>query len=65
MDSTEIGNPPEKYAEVYTKAKELGMTHFTGHVGEEGPGEPVISLTSTFRVADCFPYYQPRTFAPL
>ncbi|KAL8278995.1 hypothetical protein RQP46_008664 [Phenoliferia psychrophenolica] len=37
MDSSEIGNPPEKYAEVYAKGKELGITHFTGHVGEEGP----------------------------
>lgn len=37
-DSTEIGNPPEKYTGVYNRARELGITHLTAHVGEEGPG---------------------------
>ncbi|KAI5479067.1 hypothetical protein MNV49_004349 [Pseudohyphozyma bogoriensis] len=41
MDSTEIDNPPEKYASVYARAKELGMEYFTGHVGEEGPAQSV------------------------
>ncbi|KAK4703943.1 adenine deaminase, partial [Phenoliferia sp. Uapishka_3] len=41
MDSSEIGNPPEKFAGVYERAVELGITHLTGHVGEEGPAASV------------------------
>ena len=36
-DSTELGNPPEKYKEVYQLARDLGMKHLTMHSGEEGP----------------------------
>ncbi|KAM0752241.1 adenine deaminase [Meredithblackwellia eburnea MCA 4105] len=41
MDSTEINNPPEKFADVYTKGKELGFKNLTAHVGEEGPAQSV------------------------
>ena len=36
LDSSELGNPPEKFARVFAKAKELGL-HLVAHAGEEGP----------------------------
>ncbi|TVZ40180.1 adenosine deaminase [Alteromonadaceae bacterium 2753L.S.0a.02] len=38
MASTEIGNPPEKFAELYKLGKQKGY-HLTTHAGEEGPPE--------------------------
>lgn len=36
LDSAERGNPPEKFAEVFARASELGIAR-TAHAGEEGP----------------------------
>jgi len=38
LDSSEVGNPPQKFEKVYTKAKELGFKA-VAHAGEEGPPE--------------------------
>lgn len=36
LDSAEIGNPPEKFTEVFTTARDMGL-HRVAHAGEEGP----------------------------
>ena len=36
IDSTEIGHPPEAFADVYRRARSLGL-RATAHAGEEGP----------------------------
>ncbi len=36
LDSSERGNPPEKFARVFERARSLGL-HLVAHAGEEGP----------------------------
>ena len=36
LDSSEVGNPPAKFAHVYSRAAELAL-HAVAHAGEEGP----------------------------
>lgn len=36
LDSSELGHPPEKFARVFARARELGL-HCVAHAGEEGP----------------------------
>jgi adenine deaminase len=36
LDSGELGNPPEKFAKVFRRCKDLGF-HLVAHAGEEGP----------------------------
>jgi len=36
LDSSEVGHPPEKFAKVFAKCKELGLK-LVAHAGEEGP----------------------------
>lgn len=36
LDSAEVGNPPEKFTEVFQAAADLGL-HRVAHAGEEGP----------------------------
>jgi adenosine deaminase len=36
LDSSEVGNPPLRFREVFATARELGM-HVVAHAGEEGP----------------------------
>ena len=36
LDSSEVGHPPEKFARVFARCKELGL-HLVAHAGEEGP----------------------------
>ena len=36
LDSSERGNPPEKFARVFAKARAAGL-HLVAHAGEEGP----------------------------
>ena len=36
LDSSELGNPPEKFARVFARCRELGF-HLVAHAGEEGP----------------------------
>jgi len=38
LDSSEVGNPPQKFENVYKKAKELGFKA-VAHAGEEGPAQ--------------------------
>ncbi len=40
LDSSEVGNPPSKFKNVYAKAREKGFM-LTAHAGEEGPAEYV------------------------
>jgi len=40
LDSSEVGNPPSKFKNVYAKAREEGFM-LTAHAGEEGPAEYV------------------------
>ncbi len=43
LDSGEVGNPPEKFARVFARCRELGF-HLVAHAGEEGP--PVYVWTA-------------------
>ena len=36
LDSSELGHPPEKFTEVFARARSLGL-HVVAHAGEEGP----------------------------
>ena len=36
LDSSEVGHPPEKFARVFARARDLGL-HVVAHAGEEGP----------------------------
>lgn len=36
LDSSELGNPPEKFARVFERCKQLGL-RLVAHAGEEGP----------------------------
>ena len=36
LDSSELGNPPENFARVFARCKQLGL-HLVAHAGEEGP----------------------------
>jgi adenine deaminase len=38
LDSSERGHPPEKFAHVFARCRELGL-HVVAHAGEEGPPE--------------------------
>ncbi|NRB77945.1 MAG: adenosine deaminase [Saccharospirillaceae bacterium] len=38
LDSAEVGNPPEKFKNVFLKAKQLGLQR-VAHAGEEGPAQ--------------------------
>jgi adenosine deaminase len=40
LDSAEVGHPPSKFAEVFERARELGL-RAVAHAGEEGPPEYV------------------------
>ncbi|KAM0793141.1 hypothetical protein ACM66B_000617 [Microbotryomycetes sp. NB124-2] len=40
-DSSEKGNPPEKFVNVYKRAREIGFPNLSGHFGEEGPADNV------------------------
>ncbi|MDY0748621.1 adenosine deaminase [Paucibacter sp. R3-3] len=40
LDSSEQGNPPEKFARVFARCRELGL-HLVAHAGEEGPASYV------------------------
>ena len=36
LDSSELGHPPEKFARVFARCRDLGF-HIVAHAGEEGP----------------------------
>ncbi len=49
LDSGEKGNPPEKFARVYERCRELGF-YLVAHAGEEGPAAYVRSALDNLNV---------------
>lgn len=52
LDSSEVGNPPSKFKNVYQKAEEAGLLR-VAHAGEEGPADYVweaLNLLEVLRV---------------
>jgi len=49
LDSSERGNPPEKFARVYGRCRELGF-RLVAHAGEEGPAAYVSSALDLLKV---------------
>jgi adenosine deaminase len=49
LDSSEVGYPPELYADAYTYARELGL-RAVAHGGEEGPPDYVIGALDVLGV---------------
>jgi adenosine deaminase len=42
LDSSEVGHPPEKFARVFARCRDLGL-RIVAHAGEEGPPEYIVS----------------------
>ena len=49
LDSSEVGNPPEKFAHVFTLAQAMGM-HLVAHAGEEGPPAYIYGALDVLQV---------------
>ena len=49
LDSSELGHPPEKFARVFARGRELGL-HLVAHAGEEGPPEYIRSALDVLHV---------------
>lgn len=52
LDSTEVGNPPSRFQEVFARAREAGFST-VAHAGEEGPAEYIwqaIDLLNVSRI---------------
>ena len=49
LDSGEVGNPPEKFARVFARCRELGF-RLVAHAGEEGPPEYVWTALDVLKV---------------
>jgi len=49
LDSSEVGHPPEKFARVFAKCRELGL-HVVAHAGEEGPPAYVWTALDLLKV---------------
>ena len=49
LDSSERGHPPEKFARVYARCRELGL-HLVAHAGEEGPPAYLWSALDVLKV---------------
>ena len=50
LDSSEAGNPPEKFQRVFEKARELGFKR-VAHAGEEGPADYIWQAIQLLAVA--------------
>ena len=50
LDSSEVGHPPEKFARVFARARELGLLT-VAHAGEEGPPEYVWQALDRLHVS--------------
>lgn len=50
LDSTEVGNPPEKFARVFATARAAGLVA-VAHAGEEGPADYVAGALDHLKVA--------------
>ncbi len=49
LDSGEHGNPPEKFARVFERCRELGL-HVVAHAGEEGPAAYIQTALDVLQV---------------
>jgi len=49
LDSSEVGHPPEKFAKVFARCRELGL-HLVAHAGEEGPPAYVWTALDVLKV---------------
>lgn len=49
LDSSERGNPPQKFARVFARARELGL-HAVAHAGEEGPPAYIEAALDVLKV---------------
>ncbi|MDB5820551.1 MAG: add [Rhizobacter sp.] len=49
LDSSERGHPPEKFAKVFARCRELGL-HLVAHAGEEGPPEYIWTAIDLLKV---------------
>ncbi len=49
LDSSEQGHPPEKFARVFARCRELGL-HVVAHAGEEGPPAYISSALDVLKV---------------
>jgi adenosine deaminase len=49
LDSGEVGNPPEKFARVFARCRELGL-HLVAHAGEEGPPAYIWTALDVLKV---------------
>jgi adenosine deaminase len=49
LDSSEVGHPPEKFARVFERARNLGL-HLVAHAGEEGPSSYIESALDVLNV---------------
>ncbi len=49
LDSGERGNPPEKFARVFARCRELGL-HLVAHAGEEGPAAYISTALDMLKV---------------
>ena len=49
LDSSEVGHPPEKFARVFARCRELGL-HTVAHAGEEGPPAYIWSALDVLQV---------------
>jgi len=49
LDSSERGHPPEKFARVFARCRELGL-RLVAHAGEEGPAEYVRTALDVLKV---------------
>jgi len=48
LDSSEVGHPPEKFARVFARCRELGF-HIVAHAGEEGPPDYIWQALDVLR----------------
>jgi adenosine deaminase len=49
LDSSERGHPPEKFARVFARCRDLGL-HVVAHAGEEGPPAYIASALDVLKV---------------
>jgi adenosine deaminase len=49
LDSSELGHPPEKFARVFAKSRELGL-RAVAHAGEEGPADYIVDALDILKV---------------
>ncbi|MDO6692597.1 adenosine deaminase [Aliiglaciecola sp. 3_MG-2023] len=49
LDSSELGNPPEKFVRVFEQAKSLGLA-CVAHAGEEGPADYIWQALTLLKV---------------